>query len=149
MKFAQKNMQSRRNPNAVLDSVIVVSAFLTGGMAADLIQECKDKTNLYTATEIFGEIRRVLLEKDHIQRRYTYADDDVDIFMTELQEHSTIVKSLPEIQAVERDSKDDMTVACTVAANADYIVSRDLLDLVEYKGIRIVSPKAFVEILRE
>ena len=69
--------------------------------------------------------------------------------MTELQEHSTIVKSLPEIQAVECDPKDDMTVACAVAANADYTVSRDLLDLVEYQGIRIVSPEAFIEILRE
>lgn len=45
---------------------------------------------------------------------------------------------------------DSMVIACAVAAQADYIVSRDLdlLDLRIYKGIQIVSPENFIPFLR-
>ena len=118
MKSALKNMQRDSKPNVVIDSGIAVSAFLTGDLAADLIRECRDKANLFTAEQILQEIRRVLLRKEHIRRRYDYSDDEVDVFLTELKESSTVVESLPDVKAVERNPKDDMIVACAVACQA-------------------------------
>ena len=60
----------RRKPRVVLDSVMAVSAFLTTGLAAGLIYQCQEKVHLYTSEEILQEIRRVLLEKEHIRNRY-------------------------------------------------------------------------------
>ena len=141
----------RRKPRVVLDSVVAVSAFLTTGLTAELIYQCQEKVHLYTSGEILEEIRRVLLEKEHIRNRYNYSTTDVDIFVTQLREISTVVKQLPEISVIERDPKDDMIVACAVAASADYIVSRDrhLLDLGSYQDIRIVAPESFMQTLRE
>jgi predicted nucleic acid-binding protein len=51
---------------------------------------------------------------------------------------------------VVRDPNDDAILATAIAARADYLVSRDkdLLSLGEYDGIKIVSPEAFLQVLR-
>ena len=143
-------MTNRRKLGVVLDSVVAVSAFLTEGLTADLVSQCQENVNLYTAAEILQEIRYVLLEKPHIRNRYTYSSEKVETFIDYLKDISIIVAQLPEIRVIERDPKDDMIIACAVAASADYIISRDrdLLDLGNYQQIRIASPKEFMQILR-
>ena len=144
-------MPDKRKPRIVLDSVVLVSAFLTEGLAAELIARCREKATLYTAEEIIQEIRRVLLEEDHIRNRYKYTDTDVETFLSRFLESSTTVKALPDIQVIERDPKDNKILACAVIAQANYIVSRDLdlLDLGAYQGIQIVSPEDFIHYLRD
>ena len=141
----------KRKPRVVLDSVVAVSAFLTTGLAAELIYQCQEKVHLYTSEEILQEIRRVLVEKEHIRNRYHYTTTDADTFVAQLREISTVVTQLPEISVIERDPKDDMIIACAVAAFVDYIVSRDrhLLDLGSYQDVRIVTPESFMQTLRE
>ena len=143
-------MTNRRKLRVVLDSVVAVSAFLTEGLTADLVSQCQENVNLYTAAEILQEIRHVLLEKPHIRNRYTYSSEKVEIFIDYLKDISIIVAQLPEIRVIERDPKDDMIIACAVAVSADYIVSRDrdLLDLGSYEPIQIVPPEDFIHILR-
>lgn len=54
-----------------------------------------------------------------------------------------------EVEAVSRDPKDDMFLACAKAAQADYLVSedKDLLVLNEYAGTQIVNVLAFLSAL--
>ncbi|MCK6624648.1 MAG: putative toxin-antitoxin system toxin component, PIN family [Anaerolineae bacterium] len=53
------------------------------------------------------------------------------------------------LEQVCRDPKDAMFIACAVEGQADYIVSwdKDLLDLGEYQGIKIVRAEAFIAVL--
>ena len=74
-------MTNRRKLHVVLDSVVAVSAFLTEGLTADLVSQCREKVNLYTAAEILQEIRRVLLEKPHIRNRYKYSSEKVETYI--------------------------------------------------------------------
>ena len=85
------------------------------------------------------------------RNRYDYTTTEVDVFVAYLQEISTIIGQLPEISVIERDPKDDMIIACAVAASANYIVSRDkdLLDLGKYQDIQIVAPENFMQMLRD
>ncbi|OQY33326.1 MAG: hypothetical protein B6243_06605 [Anaerolineaceae bacterium 4572_5.2] len=55
------------------------------------------------------------------------------------------------LPGVTRAPKDDPVVACAQEGNADYIVSgdQDLLVLEAYRGIRVVTPRAFTEILAQ
>lgn len=57
----------------------------------------------------------------------------------------------PGIRAVERDPKDDVILATAVSARADALVTRDehLLAMAAYRGIAILTPEAFVAILRQ
>lgn len=93
----------------------------------------------------------MLLAKPHIRNRYDYTTTEVNVFVAYLQEISTILEQLPEISVIERDPKDDMIIACAVAASANYIISRDrhLLDLGRYQDIQIVTPENFMQILRD
>jgi uncharacterized protein len=62
---------------------------------------------------------------------------------------ASIVTDLAPVTGVVRDPNDDMIVACALAAGADYIVTRDkdLLSLGEHEGIRIVTPRQFLDLL--
>ena len=62
---------------------------------------------------------------------------------------ASLVTDLPPVTGVVRDPNDDMIVACALAAGADYIVTRDkdLLSLGEHEGIRIVTPRQFLDLL--
>ncbi len=66
-----------------------------------------------------------------------------------LLSQAEVVAGELQLPGVTRDPKDDAIVACAREAGADYIVSgdRDLLDLGEYKGTRVVTPREFVEML--
>ncbi len=89
-------MTNRRKLNVVLDSVVAVSAFLTEGLTADLVSQCQENVNLYTAVEILQEIRYVLLDKPHLRNRYAYSPEKVENFIDYLKDISIIVAQLPE-----------------------------------------------------
>jgi predicted nucleic acid-binding protein len=50
-----------------------------------------------------------------------------------------------------RDPDDDFLIAHAIAANADYVISwdKDLRDLGEVDGIKLLSPPAFLHALRQ
>ena len=62
-----------------------------------------------------------------------------------------MVPDTPAPRVVPNDPKDDPIIAAAVAAKADYLVTGDrahLLPIGEYQGIRIISPKTLLEVLR-
>ncbi|MBI1927787.1 hypothetical protein HYR99_26555 [Candidatus Poribacteria bacterium] len=94
-------MPHKRRLNVVPDSVIRVSAFVTSdGLAAELLIQCAEKTNLCTAEELLQETRRVLLEKEHLRNRFSYSDANVERFIEALRAKCTVVTSLPDLSEV-------------------------------------------------
>ena len=57
--------------------------------------------------------------------------------------------NLGEVEAVSRDPKDDIFLACAKVSNAQYLVSedKDLLVLNPYEGIQIINALEFLQIL--
>ena len=53
------------------------------------------------------------------------------------------------IEAVSKDPDDDKYIAAGIEGRASFVVSGDpdLLDLEEHAGIRIVSPRGFLDLL--
>jgi predicted nucleic acid-binding protein len=52
-----------------------------------------------------------------------------------------------DLRGICRDPNDDMVFECAVLANASVIVSgdKDLLAVKTYKGIRVVTPREFLQ----
>ena len=138
--------------STVLDSTVLVSAFLTPGGAADaLVDYAKAGCFAYPlAEDILAETARVLLETPCIRQRYPYADADVHDYVQGLRQAALLVSDLPHLSGVVRDPNDDMILACAVAASASHVVTRDndLLSPDTYEGITIVTPEAFLMLLR-
>lgn len=137
---------------AVLDSTVLVSAFLTGkGASMQLLREAQGERFLIcSAPEILDEIARVLLNYPRIRKRYIYSDEAVAEYIQMLTVVARIVKSLPQLKVIERDPNDDMIVACAVKARTEHIITRDadLLEIKEYQDISIVTPEAYLTLLR-
>jgi putative PIN family toxin of toxin-antitoxin system len=138
---------------AVLDSTVLVSAFLWQGGVADLVltSAYEGAFDFFLAEEILAETQRVLLETARIRRRYAYPDNSVRRFIRGLRSIARLTGPLPPMTGmVARDPNDDMIVACALAAHADYIVTRDddLLSLRAYETITMITPEAFMGILR-
>jgi putative PIN family toxin of toxin-antitoxin system len=140
-------------PKAVLDSTVLVSAFLTeAGISRQLLRESETGNfQICTAEEILSETERVLSEYPRIRKRYRYPDEAVIEYVSLLRVVAQMITPLPKIKAVVRDPNDDMVIACAVKAKAQYIVSRDkdLLDLGSYQQITIISPEGFMQLLKE
>lgn len=140
-------------PKAVLDSTVLVSAFLReNGVSRKLLHEAQaGKFIICLAEEILEEAGRVLLEYPRIRKRYQYSDEAVAEYVELLRVVAQLVTALPKIKAVERDPNDDMIIACGVKAKAQYIVTRDkdLLDIKTYEQISIVGPEAFAALVRQ
>jgi uncharacterized protein len=138
--------------SAVLDSNVLVSAFLTGrGAAADVLRAAnRGAFRLYLSREILAETRRKLLDAHHIRRRYAYPDERAIGYIRDLALRATLVTDLPPLAGIVRDPDDDVIVACAVKARAGCIVTRDkdLLALGTYQAIRTLTPRQFLDELR-
>jgi putative PIN family toxin of toxin-antitoxin system len=136
---------------AVLDSTILVSAFLTPGGAADAVLQkgINDEFTCCLADEINAETMH-RLHSPRLEARYAYTAADVDTFKAALRGSFLIITDLPLLTGIVRDPNDDMILACGVAAGADYVVTRDedLLSLGTYAGITMVTPEAFLTLWR-
>lgn len=60
---------------------------------------------------------------------------------------SIFTAKTPKLKIVENDPDDDKFFECAVALKAKYIISGDkeVLEVEEYMGIKILSPKQFID----
>ncbi len=135
----------------VFDSTTLVSAFLRKGGATGALLEraVQGECELYLADAIIEETRHVLLNREHLRLHFSYTNLDVEEYATLLRASARLVANLPTI-TVCRDPNDDYIIATAIAAGASYLVARDkdLLTLVTYQGVTILSPEAFLQLLR-
>ena len=139
--------------NAVADSTVLVSAFVRkAGVSAVLLRHAAGGAFALSLSQaIVTETETVLLQREHIRRRYPYANEDVAQFAQTLHGSFPVVTDLLPLSGIVRDPNDDMVLATARAADATYLITRDLdlLTLQTYEGITILTPEAFMAILRE
>ena len=139
-------------PSAALDATVLVSAFLTpGGVSDELLRQAREGAFVVVLSEdILAEVVHTL-GYPRIRRRYSYTDEDVRVFCAGLREAASLVPIPAKIPAVVRDPNDDTVLATAHAADATYLITRDLdlVSLQSYEGITIITPEAFMAILRE
>jgi putative PIN family toxin of toxin-antitoxin system len=139
-------------PRAVLDSSVLISAFLTPkGACAELLRAAERSSFvLCLSPEIIAEVARKLAGKARLRTRYGYAPADIRQFCDDLAAAAALVTDLPAGRFVPNDPKDDPIIATALAAGAAYLVTGDrlhLLPLGTFEGIRIVTPRAFLDLL--
>jgi predicted nucleic acid-binding protein len=85
-----------------------------------------------------------------IRSYYVYSDNQIDLFIEGISGDSKVVSDLPAIRAVPLDPTDHVIVATAVKAEAHFIVTGDrhLLALGVHRGIQIVTPRQFLDLLR-
>lgn len=129
----------------VIDTNIFLSALLGSESCSQLYEELKNNSFLPgTSKELMEEIEEVIKRK-----KFDLTAKEIDNMMMLLGKKSKIVTLQHKIQ-VCRDVEDNIFLDCAVAGHADYIVTgdKDLLALLSFRGIHIVTPSQFLAVLR-
>ena len=136
----------------VLDTNLFVSATIASqGKPAQILDAWRARRfGLVIREDILEEIREVLC-RPHIRKRHQWTQEEIDCFLDGLGEMAIITPGELEVKAVADDPDDNMYLACAVEGEADYIVSGDqhLLKLGAFKGIQIITPAQFLDILED
>lgn len=106
------------------------------------------KIILVISLEILEEIGDVI-NRQRIVRLTKMTSKERTNFLDKLIERSDMVTVDQFLPGTGRDRKDDKFLACALEAKVAYLVTgdEDLLVLNEYQGIKIVTPREFLEIL--
>ncbi len=126
---------------AVFDSNVFIAALITEGLCARLLHRARMREfSLVSCPFITNEIRHIL------ERKFRLADGEIASAMEPVTEAvGQIIEHKLQLKGVCRDPDDDNILACSMAANAEYLVTgdADLLELKTYQGIRIITPRDF------
>jgi putative PIN family toxin of toxin-antitoxin system len=122
-----------------LDTNIIVSAFATRGLCADLFREILAAHTLVTSEYILSETQDVLA------RGFKVPEETVIEIIALLRRQEMVITpaTLPQLSIRDRD--DLPVVAAAIEAKADYLVSgdKDILSLIPLNHIKIATPREF------
>lgn len=125
----------------LLDTNVLVSAVLFGGVPQQLVESAlAGDLDLVTSPVLMSEFERVLYAK--FKLRGTFAAT----VRGEFEALAEVVEPV-EVPRILRDVPDNEVLAAAVAGRAELIVTGDkeLLELGQYQGIRVVSPREMLE----
>ena len=82
-------------------------------------------------------------------RKYIRPGLDAELWFEDIVVLSHLVVGAREFAGASKDPDDDKYIAAAIAGRARFLVAgdSDLLDLKEHDGIRIVSPRVFLDFL--
>jgi putative PIN family toxin of toxin-antitoxin system len=131
-------------PRILCDTNVLVSAFIAGGPPSRVIEAAIEaRLELVLADPGLDELVRVLTAKLGFEAKRTH---EIRAFLNELASVRVgAPATLPE--PVTGDPDDDLILACAVEAGVEMLVSGDrrhLLPVGEHRGVRIITPQAFL-----
>jgi len=127
-----------------LDTNVLVSAFATRGLCADVMRHVLAEHTLVTGEVVLAELRRVLRSRIRVPSKTVDAIEEL------LREHEVVARpetaDLPEV----RDPDDRWVLASAICGRADVLITgdRDLLELGSKSPLPIVDPRGFWVLLR-
>ncbi len=135
---------------AVLDTNVIVSALIVRhGKPAQIVERAGVKFHLLLSAAILAEAYEVL-HRERIRIKFPISDEDIFWYLeVKLRHNATLVPPGSVENVIKNDPPDNLILACAVNGHADYLVSGNdhLLQLKEHRGIKMVSPAEFLNVL--
>lgn len=128
---------------AVLDTNIFVSGIHWNGASEKVLRAwLEGKFRHVSSVPIIDEIVRVLMTF-----KVPLEPEDISWWESLILEKSLLVFPIRHLEVVKNDPEDNKFIEAAVEGKAQFIVSQDrhLLDLKEYRGIKILHPDEFLK----
>ena len=126
-----------------LDTNVLVAAFATRGLCADVTRVVLAEHQLITGEVVLTELRAVLVRR--IKLPHTTIEDIVAL----LRDQEVVPKPRKPSEIPIRDPDDRWILASATAGRADVLVTgdRDLLDVADKASLPILDPRGFWNLL--
>lgn len=126
----------------VLDTNITISALFWGGPPRDIYELVR---NGRLAMLVSGEMEREFIRVLGYERFGLSAQEIIPL-VRDIRSYAIPVTPTRKLDVITADPTDNIFLECACEGNADYIVSGDrhLLDLAEYRTVRIMRARDFL-----
>ena len=126
-----------------LDTNVLVAAFATRGLCADVTRVVLAEHELITGEVVLTELREVLV------RRIKLPVAIVDDILALLRDQDVVQKPKQPSDVPVRDPDDRWILASATAGQADVLVTgdQDLLDVADKAPLPILNPRGFWDLL--
>ncbi len=124
----------------VVDTNVIVAGLVADGVCRDIIKRRLPACELFTSQPLLEELADKMRDK--------FGLDPGKLPLLKIyRETATVVKSRRLPKPVCRDADDEEVLAVALACDAEIILTgdKDLLVLEAFQGIKIFSPRQFVE----
>jgi uncharacterized protein len=128
-----------------LDTNVLVSAFATRGLCADVMRHVLAEHELVIGEVVLRELRKALRVKLKLPAATVAAIEEL------LRESEVVPKPRTPSELEVRDPDDRWILASAVAGRAEVLVTgdRDLLEVAARSPVRIVDPRGFWTLVRK
>lgn len=130
----------------VADTNVYVSAIVFGSTCEEILTLARSGlVEINISPAIQRELRRVL------RTGFQWTEPQVRAALTEVATFTSLVYPTVKLTGIVGDDADHRILECAVAAEAEFLVTgdkKDLLPLVLFREIRIVSPREFLDLFR-
>jgi putative PIN family toxin of toxin-antitoxin system len=130
----------------VADTNVYVSAIVFGGTCEAILALARAHLiELYLSPAMQGELRSVL------GQTFGWPSSRVKEALAEITGLASLVRPTVRMSGIVADDADHRILECALAARADFLVTGDkrhLLPLKTFRGVQIVSPREFLDVLR-
>jgi putative PIN family toxin of toxin-antitoxin system len=126
----------------VVDTNVLIAGLAGEGLCRDIVKRRLPTCELFTSRALLDE----LVEK--LTLKFNLTPDELPLLKI-YEAEASVIKPGPLPKQICRDPDDDEVLAVAIAAEAEMILTgdKDLLVLKQFQGIRILSPRQFVELL--
>jgi len=125
----------------VPDTNIIISSIFWSSQPYEVMHRgLSDEYQLIISPEILDEVA------ERLRNKFQFPEEGIQNLLDILITYCHLVEPTSRFDVV-RDKKDNKIIECAFDGQADYIVTGDLdlLDLKEFRGIKIVTSKEFLE----
>jgi uncharacterized protein len=127
------------------DTNVIISALNFSGNPARILDMAEaGEIRLAISNDILNEVERVLQRP-----KFGWTQEQVDGAIRGLSAFAEHVEPKQRIDVVKEDPTDNRILECAAASGSEYLVSGDkhLLKVGQYKGVKIVTPADFIEVI--
>jgi putative PIN family toxin of toxin-antitoxin system len=127
-----------------LDTNVLVSAFITRGLCADIFRIILSEHDLILCTYVLIELEDVL------SRKIDLPNKQITSIMQYLRAFDVFSNHTPPFKIELRDENDIPIISAALNSHSDIIVTgdKDLLEVSEKYGIKIVDPRTFFQLIK-
>ncbi len=135
----------------VIDTNVLISGLfgIKNSPSSQILSVIRTQKIILVTSPVILEEVGVVINRERIVKLTKMSLEERADFLDKLIERSEVTAGNRLLQTTSRDIKDDKFLACALEGKAGYIATgdKDLLVLKVYKGIKIVTPRVFIEIL--